>query len=109
VRPTDNGTFQVTTQDFQSLLQSLSIAGKEGGVAPTINVVQNMNNSTDGGGTPEWAKRQGSEQQFQGGLLRELHEASTTNKKAPPSASRYTSYHPDNLATAFESNSSSPE
>ena len=104
-------------------MQSLSIAGKEGGVAPTINVVQNMNmtqntaqnmtqnmnNSTDGGGTPEWAKRQGSEQQFQGGLLRELHEASTTNKKAPPSASRYTSYHPDNLATAYESNSSSPE
>jgi hypothetical protein len=116
VRPTDNGTFQVTTQDFQALLQSLSIAGKEGGAAPTINVAQTMsnnfgvqNNSTDGGGTPEWAKRQCREQQFQCGLLRELHEASTTNKKAPPSASRYTSYDPDNLATAFESNSSSPE
>jgi hypothetical protein len=70
-------------QDFQALLQSFSIAGKEGGVAPTINVAQNMtqtmsnnfgvqHNSTDGGGTPEWAKRQGREQQFQGGLLREL-------------------------------------
>jgi hypothetical protein len=95
-------------------------------VAPTINVVQNMNmtqntaqnmtqnmnNSTDGGGTPEWAKRQGREQQFQGGLLRELHEASTTNKKAPPTrcASRYTAPRdPENQTTAFESNSSSPE
>ncbi len=94
-------------------MQSLSIAGKEGGAAPTINIAQtmnmntaqtmNMNNSTDGGGTPEWAKRQGGEQQFQGRLLRELHEALTTNKKAPPSASRYTSHDPDNVATAFES------
>jgi hypothetical protein len=79
-------------------VQSLCIAGKEGGAAPTINVAQtinitqntaqnmtqNMNNSTDGGGTPEWAKRQGREQQFQGGLLRELHEW-MTNEKAPPS------------------------
>ena len=81
-------------QEFQALLQSLSIAGK-GGVAPMINVVQTMmqnmsnnflvqNNNTDGGGTPEWVKCQGREQQFQGGLHCELHEALMTNKKAPP-------------------------
>jgi hypothetical protein len=71
-----------------------------------------QNNSTDGAGTPEWAKRQGREQQFQGGLVRELHEALTTNKKAPPTrcASRYTAPRdPENQTTAFESNTSSPE
>ena len=71
-----------------------------------------QNNGTDGGGTPEWAKSQGREQQFQGGLHRELYEASMTNKKAPPTgcASHYTA--PRNLeyqTTAFESNSLSPE
>jgi hypothetical protein len=78
-----------------------------------------QNNSTDGGGTLEWAKRmmaeqqlQGNKQQFQGGQLSELHEALTTNKKAPSTqcVSRYKApRNPENQTTAFESNSSSPE
>ena len=77
--------------------------------------VQN-NNPTAGSGTPpEWIKqimaeqrRQGDEQQVQGGQLREVHERTTT-KKAPSSASRYTPPDSENLAMAFESNSSSPK
>jgi hypothetical protein len=74
-----------------------------------------QNNSTDGGGrgTPEWAKRIMTEQQVimteqqvQGGQLRQVH-ANTTTTKVPSSASRYTPPDPENLATAFESNSSS--
>lgn len=97
------------------------LASNAGGVT-FVNVqpgAQNIgvqNNNTGGGGTPEWAKRlmveqqrQGGEQQFQGGQLRELHKW-TSNKKAPPSASRYTPHDPENLANMlFESNSSSPE
>jgi hypothetical protein len=108
--------------------------------ATHVGPISVQHNSTDGGGTPEWAKRIMTEPQakvdssvrcmnMRRTQTRLLVRATTLlpilkilrrslnplarlrrqNKKAPSSAGRYTPPNPDNLGTAFESNSSSPK
>ena len=112
-----SGQFDLSNLDAGALLSQL-VAGatsvtfqnfQPGAFQP--GAAQQVVNNASSERTPPWAKRFEQRQQQQGQQLGDIHKAWTTTKKAPASASRYNPYDhkPENLASAFESNSASPE